>query len=203
MSYNNAGPDTFPFSLTLTQPETIQFLFLSSGIIFIVGGVVALKNFGPAPILLSKIAFTFFYFLGPSALFLFWFWKFWLWKNLPWYETTPAAFDFPNLGEALHLSFAATIFTMPQSFVIATKGLSRLLGISRFTFWLKRRFRLRFTLAFLHALRLLGALRLADWLKRRLMPQRGYEPWKVTWGSYVIFILGAVYTVWFMENFKG
>jgi hypothetical protein len=203
MSYNNAGLDTFPFSLTLTQPETIQFLFLSSGIILIVGGVVALKNFGRAPILLSKIAFTFFYFLGPLAYFFFWFWKLWLWKNLPWNESVSGASDYPNMSEGLFLSFLATVFTIPQSFIIATKGLSRLLGISRFTFWLKRRFRLRLTLTFLHALRVLGALRLADWLKRRLMPQGGYEPWKVTWGSYVIFILGAVYTVWFMENFKG
>ncbi|MCA3281206.1 MAG: hypothetical protein ING10_18235 [Roseomonas sp.] len=203
MSYNNAGPDTFPFSLTLTQPETIQFLFLSSGIILIVGGVVALKNFGRAPVLLSKIAFTFFYFLGPSAYFFFWFWKAWLWKNLPWDESVSGVSNFPNMGEALFLSFKAIVFFVPQSFIIVAKGLSRLLGISRFTFWLKRRFRLRLTLTFLHALRVLGALRLADWLKRRLMPQGGYEPWKVTWGSYVIFILGAVYTVWFMENFKG
>jgi len=27
MSYNKAAPDTFPISLTLTQPEAIHFLF--------------------------------------------------------------------------------------------------------------------------------------------------------------------------------
>ena len=158
MSYNNAGPDTFPFSLTLTQPETIQFLFLSSGIIFIVGGVVALKNFGRAPILLSKIAFTVFYFLGPLTSLL----GVWI-----------IFYSVPIFAKL----FIWLVF-MPQFFLLILIGSCKLIP------W-------RFSFS-----KFLREARSSVFIAAPCT-------WRISILSFMIFFMGAVYSVWIMENFKG
>ncbi|MCA3775653.1 MAG: hypothetical protein IN818_11815 [Cutibacterium sp.] len=122
---------------------------------------------------MSIFSFFVFYFLGPITHFL----------SLLSFGTT----EFSAL-------FLGTLIFFPQFIILPIQGLSRISGISRRVFWFKRRLWLVFIFDLTSALREMGASRLGGSLKTHLMPHGGYQRWKVTWGSYLIFFLGAFWS---------
>ena len=144
--------------------------------------------------LMSIVAFFVFYFIGPLLHIAL--------------QTQAELSHFSRYGVVkfsetigyFFLSLMASILFMPQNNIILLQGVLRISGISRFIFYLMRRLRVGAIVDLMRVLRSLGATRLAAWSKKRLRPRGGYQRWGVTWGSYVIFFLGAVYTVWFFES---
>ena len=177
-----------------TRPETLLFLCSSFGIMVAMVSLSVLGKVARRPHLMSIVAFFFFYFIGPLLHIAL--------------QTQAELSDFSRYGVVsfsetigyFFLYLMASILFMPQNSIILLQGLLRISGISRFNFWLTRRLRVGVLVDLMRLLRSLGATRLAAWSKKRLRPRAGYQRWKVTSGSYVIFLLGAVYTVCFFES---
>jgi hypothetical protein len=177
-----------------TRPETLLFLCSSFGIMVAMVSLSALGKVTRRTHLMSIVAFFVFYFIGPLLHIAL--------------QTQAELSHFSRYGVVrfsetigyFFLSLMASILFMPQNSIILLQGLLRISGISRFNFWLTRRLRVGVLVDLMRLLRSLGATRLAAWSKKRLRPRGGYQRWGVTWGSYVIFFLGAVYTVWFFES---
>jgi hypothetical protein len=144
--------------------------------------------------LMSIVAFFVFYFIGPLLHIA---------LQTQAELSHSSRYGVVNFSETIGYFFLllmASILFMPQNSIILLQGVLRISGISRFIFCLMRRLRVGAIVDLMRVLRSLGATRLAAWSKKRLRPRGGYQRWGVTWGSYVIFFLGAVYTVWFFES---
>ena len=156
------------------DPFFLPFLCTSLGMIVTPIILSALGKIMRRRHTMSIFSFFVFYFLGPITHFL----------SLLLFVPS----EFPALV------FLATLFFSPQHIIIPIQGLSRISGISRRIFWFKRRLWLVFIFDLTSALRAMGASRLAKWLKTHLMPHGGYQQWKVTWFSYLVFLVGSFWT---------
>lgn len=177
-----------------TRPETFLFLCGSFGIMLAIVSLSALGKVTRRTHLMSIVAFFVFYFIGPLLHIA---------LQTQAELSHSSRYGAVNVSEAIGYFFLflmASILFMPQNSIIFLQGLLRISGISRFNFWLTRRLRVGALVDLMRLSRSLGATRLAAWSKRRLRPRGEYKRWGVTWGSYVIFFLGAVYTVWFFES---
>jgi hypothetical protein len=177
-----------------TRPETLLFLCSSFGIMVAMVSLSALGKVTRRPHLMSIVAFFVFYFIGPLLHIAL--------------QTQAELSDFSRykvvdayevIGYFFLFLMSSTLFA-PQNNIVLLQGILRVSGISRFNFYLMRRLRVGAIIDLMRVLRSLGATRLAAWSKKRLRPRAGYQRWKVTSGSYVIFLLGAVYTVCFFES---
>ena len=65
MSRHEVDPHAFLFSRALSQPETLQFLFLVLAMVLVVGIASLTKKITHQPTPMSQIAFVSFYFVGP------------------------------------------------------------------------------------------------------------------------------------------
>lgn len=155
------------------DPFFLPFLCTSLGMIVTPISLSALGKIMRRRHTMSIFSFFVFYFLGPITHFL----------SLLSFGTT----EFSAL-------FLGTLIFFPQFIILPIQGLSRISGISRRVFWFKRRLWLVFIFDLTSALREMGASRLGGSLKTHLMPHGGYQRWKVTWGSYLIFFLGTFWS---------
>ena len=156
------------------DPSSLSFLCISFGMIVAPISLSALGKIMRRSHAMSIFSFFTFYFLGPVAHFF--------------------SFSLLEPIEFPALILLGTLIYFPQHIILPIQGLSRISGISRRIFWFKRRLWLVFIFDLTSALRVMGASRLARWLKTHLMPHGGYQRWKVTWGSYLIFLLGAFWS---------
>ena len=156
------------------DPSFLPFLCITVGMIVAPLALSALGKIMRRPHAMSIFSFSVFYFFGPIAHF----------------------FSFSLVGpiEFPALILLGTLFFFPQHIILPIQGLSRISGISRRIFWFKRRLWLVFIFDLTSALRAMGASRLARWLKTHLMPHGGYQQWKVTWFSYLVFFVGSFWT---------
>ncbi|MCE2759583.1 MAG: hypothetical protein ACK53U_11790 [Alphaproteobacteria bacterium] len=172
-----------------TDPALFVFLWVTLGIIFVTLSAGVFGKITRRPDRMSIVAFFVFYFLGPLLYFL----AIWMINPL-----TSIVSGMP-IERAFFISLntvaAVWFIYFPQCFILVSQGMFRLLGISRYTFWLKRRLWLGFILDLARALRAIGLPVVAAWVKARSIPRGGYQVWKVTWGSYFIFFLGAFWTL--------
>jgi hypothetical protein len=172
-----------------TDPALFVFLWVTLGITFVTLSAGVFGKITRRPDLMSIVAFFVFYFLGPLLYFL----AIWMINPL-----TTIVSGIP-IERVVFLPLSAVapfwLIYFPQCLILVLHGVFRLLGISRYTFWLKRRLWLGFIMDLARALRAIGLPVVAAWVKARSIPRGGYQVWKVTWGSYFIFFLGAFWTL--------
>jgi hypothetical protein len=118
MSRHEVDPHAFLFSRALSQPETLQFLFLVFGIVLVVGIASLTKKITHQPTPMSQIAFASFYFVGPFISLL----GVWLRLNAPWLSSI-------SWIEVFIMRIQAWLLVMPQFFLLI------LIGCRKFIPW--------------------------------------------------------------------
>jgi len=160
MSRHEVDPHAFLFSRALSQPETLQFLYLVLAMVLVVGIASLTKKITHQPTPMSQIAFVSFYFVGPFISLL----GVWLRLNAPWLSSIS--------------KIVAWLMIMPQFSLLI------LVGCRRFIPW-----RFSFSKFFREA--------------RSSVFVAAPFTWRISIFSYAIFVLGTVYTLWFLETFNG